>query len=75
MATVADILQFIESIAPVELKMDWDNVGLLCGRSNKEVRTVLVALDPFPNVCDEAVAIGADLLITHHPLILMVLNR
>lgn len=69
MAKAKDILQFIESIAPTELKMDWDNVGLLCGRGDKEVRTILVALDPFPHVCDEAAQIGADLLVTHHPLI------
>lgn len=69
MTTAQDILTFIEALAPTDLKMDWDNVGLLCGRGNKEVRTVLVALDPFPHVCDEAVEIGADLLVTHHPLI------
>ena len=69
MAKAKDILQFIETIAPTHLKMDWDNVGLLCGRSDKEVRTILVALDPFPHVCDEAVEVGADLLVTHHPLI------
>ena len=69
MAKAKDILQFIETIAPTHLKMDWDNVGLLCGRGDKEVRTILVALDPFPHVCDEAVEVGADLLVTHHPLI------
>jgi dinuclear metal center YbgI/SA1388 family protein len=69
MAKAKDILRFIESIAPKELKMDWDNVGLLCGRGDKEVHTVLVALDPFPHVCDEAIEVGADLLVTHHPLI------
>ena len=69
MATAADILKFMETVAPTDLKMDWDNVGLLCGRTNKEVRTVLVALDPFPHVCDEAMELGADLLVTHHPLI------
>ena len=69
MAKAKDILQFIESIAPTELKMDWDNVGLLCGRGDQEVSTILVALDPFPHVCDEAAEIGADLLVTHHPLI------
>ena len=74
MATALDILQFIESIAPVELKMDWDNVGLLCGRSDKEVSTILVALDPFPHVCDEAIQVGADLLVTHHPLIFRAPN-
>ena len=69
MTTVADVLHYIESVAPNNLKLEWDNVGLLCGRSNKEVHTVLVALDPFTHVCEEAARVGADLLVTHHPLI------
>ncbi len=69
MTTVSDILKFIESIAPTELKMDWDNVGLLCGQADREVKKILVALDPFTSVCEEAVKTGADLLVTHHPLI------
>ena len=51
------------------MKCDWDNVGLLCGRRNQEVKKILVALDPFMDVCEEAAAIGADLIVTHHPLI------
>lgn len=74
MRTVQDILHYLETLAPTDLKMDWDNVGLLCGRSDKQVRTVLVALDPFPHVCQEAVEVGADLLLTHHPLIFQSLN-
>ena len=69
MATVADILQFVETLAPRELKMDWDNVGLNCGQRNHPVSKILVALDPFEHVCREAVQWGADLLVTHHPLI------
>ena len=69
MATVADILTFVETLAPRELKMDWDNVGLNCGRRNAEVTRILVALDPFEHVCAEAAQWGADLLVTHHPLI------
>ena len=69
MSTVKDILQFIESIAPPALKLEGDNVGLLCGRADKEVKTILVALDPFASVCREAVAEKADLLVTHHPII------
>ena len=69
MATVADILTFVESLAPRSMKMDWDNVGLLCGRKDKEVKKILVALDPFRNVIDEAIQIGADCIVTHHPLI------
>ena len=69
MTTVADILNFIETIAPPYMKESWDNVGLLCGRKDRPVRKVLVALDPFRSVIDEAIAEKADLLLTHHPLI------
>ncbi len=69
MTTVADILQFVETIAPRDMKMDWDNVGLLCGNRRKPVKKVLVALDPFEQVCREAAAWGAELIVTHHPLI------
>jgi len=69
MTTVNDILLFLEKLAPNSMKMDWDNVGLLCGSKSKEVRKILVALDPFESVCKEAAQLGADLLITHHPLI------
>ena len=69
MTTVADILKFLETLAPRHMKMDWDNVGLLCGRKSQEVKKILVALDPFEGVCREAAEIGADLIVTHHPLI------
>lgn len=69
MATVADILQFVETLAPKAMKMDWDNVGLLCGSKNAPVTKILVALDPFEQVCQEAADMGAELIVTHHPLI------
>ena len=69
MMTVADILKFIETLAPRSMKMDWDNVGLLCGSKTAEVTKILVALDPFEAVCHEAAEIGAELIVTHHPLI------
>ncbi len=69
MVTVKDILAFLETIAPAYMKMEWDNVGLLCGSESKTVKKVLVALDPFEAVCEEAAEWGADLIVTHHPLI------
>ena len=69
MTTVGDILKYIETLAPRELKMDWDNVGLNCGSRSAPVTRILVALDPFEHVCQEAAQWGADLLVTHHPLI------
>ena len=69
MTCVSDILKYIESLAPRSMKMDWDNVGLLCGSKSVPVTKVLVALDPFEGVCDEAATWGAELIVTHHPII------
>ena len=69
MATVRDIFDFINTVAPTYMKESWDNVGLNCGRMDKDVKTVLVALDPFAGVCEEAAEVGADLLVTHHALL------
>lgn len=69
MITAKDIERALFELAPRSYAEDWDNVGLLCGRENKEVRKILVALDPFLNVCREAADIGADMIVTHHPLI------
>ena len=69
MANVADILNFIQTLAPTCMKEDWDNVGLNCGHADRPVKKILVALDPFSHVCEEAKEIGADLLVTHHALI------
>ena len=69
MITVKDVLSYIETLAPSSMKMEWDNIGLLCGKADQQVHKILVALDPFESVCREAFAIGADLIVTHHPLI------
>lgn len=69
MVTVNDILAYMETVAPRYMQYDWDNNGLLCGRRAKEVKKILIALDPFEEVCREAKNVGADLLLTHHPLI------
>ena len=69
MTTAFDILQSVQSLAPLSMKMDWDNVGLLCGRASAPVHRILVALDPFEDVFREAIALEADCIVTHHPLI------
>ena len=69
MTTVKDILNYMETIAPSYMKEDWDRVGLNCGHMDRPVSKIMVALDPFKDVCDEAVAEGAELLVTHHALI------
>lgn len=74
MTTVNDILQFLNTLAPPAMQESWDNVGLLCGSAERQVTKIFVALDPFESVCREAEANGADLLVTHHPLIFRPVN-
>ena len=74
MATVQEILTFVETLAPRNMKMDWDNVGLLCGSRSTQVTKILVALDPFEHVCKEAADLGAQLIVTHHPLIFQAMK-
>ncbi len=69
MRTVNEIKSALFELAPEYMKESWDNVGLLCGHGDREVETVLVALDPFPGVAEEAAMWSAQLLVTHHPLI------
>ena len=69
MTTVKDVEQKLFTWAPRAYAESWDNVGLLCGTEQQEVRRILVALDPFLHVCEEAARENADLIVTHHPLI------
>lgn len=65
----SEIIRALETLAPQRLACEWDNVGLLAGFRDKEVRRVLIALDAADEVVDRGAELGADLLITHHPLI------
>lgn len=69
MPTVKEIHEFLQTLAPESMAMEWDHVGLLCGRSDREVRRILVALDPFLPVATEAAERDCQLLVTHHPSI------
>jgi GTP cyclohydrolase I len=72
---VADLISWMEGIAPPELAEEWDNSGLQVGSVRQPVKKVWVALDPLEPVIEAAVARKIDLLITHHPLILRPLSR
>ncbi len=66
--TVQEIYQLIDAAAPFETQESWDNSGLLVGSPSREVTAVLFALDVSQPVIDEALACGAQLIVTHHPL-------
>ena len=67
--TVSRVLDLLNQIAPLELAEEWDNVGLLAGDPDQEVDTVLCALDLNRQVLDEAAFLGAQLIVTHHPIL------
>jgi len=69
MTTVAEILAILDQIAPPELAEDYDNIGLLAGRMDAPVETILTALDLTAGVIEEAVRAGAQLIVTHHPIL------
>lgn len=64
-----ELMELLEAFAPKQYACSWDNVGLLVGRSDQEVKKVLVALDATNKVVDRAVEEGADMIITHHPVL------
>ncbi len=69
MVTVADILPILEQMAPLSLAAEWDNVGLLLGERTAEVGRVMTCLTVTPETAAEAVEAGAQLMVTHHPVL------
>ena len=72
---VKDITGIIESFAPLSIQESWDNSGLCIGSPEAEVHSVLLGLDCTGELVDEAIACGADMIVTHHPLIFSGLKK
>ena len=66
---VKEITSVIEAFAPLSIQEDWDNSGLLIGSPEQDVHGVLLGFDCTADLVDEAVERGADMIVTHHPLI------
>ena len=71
---ISDFTALMEEIAPAALKMEGDNIGLLVGTTRKAINKVLIALDCTPEVVQEAAALEAGLILTHHPLFFQSVN-
>lgn len=63
------ICESLEELSPKRFALSFDNVGLLVGRYDKDVKTIYIALDATDEVIDAAIECEADMLITHHPMI------
>jgi len=67
--TIADIMGCLDEIAPFAMAESWDNVGLIVGDHSRAVKKILLGLDPTNALLEEAIACGADTVVTHHPAI------
>ncbi|MCP2249536.1 Nif3-like dinuclear metal center hexameric protein [Lentzea aerocolonigenes] len=71
---LADVIAVLEAAYPPKTAEQWDAVGLVCGDPREEVTRVLVCVDPTSSTVDEAVEVGAQLVLAHHPLLLRGVN-
>lgn len=65
---ISEIAAILEKEFPPAAAEEWDNVGLLAGRGNTDVKRALLTLDVTPSVVEEAIKAGAQLIISHHPM-------
>ncbi len=75
MLSVKDIIEIIEKAAPLDLQYSWDNSGFLCGSVNKEVKKLYLTLDVNMYTVNEAVKLGADMILSHHPVLFKGANN
>jgi dinuclear metal center YbgI/SA1388 family protein len=75
MTTVANLVECLEQLAPLELAAEWDNVGLLLGDRAVAVQRVMTCLTITPEVAQEAVDSKAELIVTHHPILFKAVQR
>lgn len=74
-ASVKDIMGILNQWAPLQAACDWDNPGLLIGRSDKEVERIYVALDATAESIEAAVESGCDMMVTHHPMLFKAVKQ
>lgn len=70
-----DIIEILEELSPTRFASDWDNIGLMVGDKDMDVKKILIALDGDDAAIDHAIDFGVDLIVTHHPLIFKKLNK
>lgn len=70
-----DIIHILNRQSPAEYALEWDNVGLLVGRKNKEIKKLMLAVDATAAVCRYAIDNHVDMIVTHHPMIFSKLRK
>ena len=70
-----EIIKRIEATWPPTYALEWDNVGLLVGAADKEIKHILVALDATDDVVSQAIDMKADMIVSHHPMIFSAIKK
>ncbi len=71
----SELIKKLEELSPPMYALEWDNSGLLVGGKKQEVQKVLLSVDVTDEVIEEAISLGVDMIIAHHPLIFRKINR
>ena len=75
MTTIKKVTDVMEEWAPLRFQEGYDNAGLIVGNPNAEVKGVLITLDSTEDVVEEAIQLGTNLIIAHHPIVFGGLKR
>jgi dinuclear metal center YbgI/SA1388 family protein len=75
MPILKEVIDYLHSIAPNRYQESYDNSGLLVGDSSAEVKGIVVSLDVTEAILDEAIGLGANVIVSHHPIIFSGLKR
>ncbi len=67
--TISEIIKHLEHLAPPAYQESYDNSGLICGDKNLQCSGVLVCLDSIEAVVDEAISLGYNMIVAHHPIV------
>lgn len=72
---IKDIVSYLETIAPLSYQESYDNSGLIVGDAQQEVTSVLITIDTIESVIDEAIERGANLIVSHHPIVFSAFKK
>jgi len=72
---IQNLIDFIHSVAPSEFQESYDNSGLITGHPDTEIRGVLICLDALETVVEEAILLGCNVIVAHHPILFRPLKR
>lgn len=75
MTLISDVVHFLGEFAPLSLAEGWDNVGMLVGDTSRPVNRILTCLTVTPDVVAEAIELGVELIVSHHPMLFKPVQR